>query len=161
MDTGQITLTELYDDCESSLRGYAVGLTHDPDHADDLVQETFIRAMGHLALLGQLKGPRQRAWLFRTLKNRLIDERRREQHLSHLLEQIATELPMYQSSPGHFVEEILDAAPEQYRELLYQRFIVGMNSSEIAAELDIPAATVRSRLHLARKWLRQHRSEWA
>jgi RNA polymerase sigma-70 factor (ECF subfamily) len=155
-----VTLADLYVEFESNLRGYAINLIHDPDRADDLVQETFIRAMGHLALLAQLKPYQQRAWLHRTLKNRFIDEQRREARREALLEQIATETPVQDFTAGTTVQEILDAVPAQYRDLLYERYILGKNSSEIASELDIPAATVRSRLHLARQWVRRHRADF-
>lgn len=155
-----MTLADLYDDFESNLRGFAINLTHDPDRADDLVQETFIRAMGHLTLLAQLKRHQQRAWLFRTLKNRFIDEERRDARREALLEQIAMETPVHDYTAGHIVNEILDAVPDQYRDLLYQRYILGKNSSEIAADLDVPPATVRSRLHLARKWIQRHRADF-
>ena len=155
-----MTLAELYADYETRLRSFAVSLTHDPDRADDLVQETFIRAMAHLPLLGQLNHHQRQAWLFRTLKNRFIDEQRREQRREALLEQVAAERPVQDFTAGQIVDEILNAVPDQYRDLLYQRYILGMNSSEIAADLDIPAATVRSRLHLARKWVQRNRGRF-
>ena len=155
-----MTLADLYADFESNLRGFAINLTHDPARADDLVQETFIRAMSHLTLLAQLKRHQQRAWLFRTLKNRFIDEERQNRRRQALLEQVATETPIQDFSAGQIVNEILEAVPDQYRELLYERYILGKNSSEIAAYLDVPPATVRSRLHLARKWIQRHRTDF-
>jgi RNA polymerase sigma-70 factor (ECF subfamily) len=152
-----VTFTELYTDYETNLRGFAISLTHDPDRADDLVQETFVRAMGHLTLLGQLNHHKRRAWLNRTLKNRFIDEQRREQRGQVLLEQVAAMTPVQDFSAGQIVGEILDAMPDQYRDVFYQRYMLGLNSAEIAADLGIPAATVRSRLHLARKWARRNR----
>ncbi len=151
-----MTFTDLYDDYESSLRGFAISLTHDPDRADDLVQETFIRAMGHVTLLRELNHHQRRAWLNRTLKNRFIDEQRRVQRGRELLEQVATTAPVQDFSAGRLAGEILDAVPDQYRDILYQRYLLGLNSVEIAADLGIPAATVRSRLHLARKWVQRN-----
>ncbi len=49
-----MTLADLYDEFEGWLRRYALRLAWEPDRADDLVQETFIRAMAHLPLLEQL-----------------------------------------------------------------------------------------------------------
>ena len=54
---------------------------------------------------------------------------------------------------------ILEQVPEQYRELLHEYYLMGKSTEEIACELGIPSATVRSRLFLARKWLRAHRKE--
>lgn len=50
-----ITLTDLYETYETPLRRFANGLTRNGPDADDLVQETFVRAMGHSALLETLK----------------------------------------------------------------------------------------------------------
>jgi RNA polymerase sigma-70 factor (ECF subfamily) len=58
------------------------------------------------------------------------------------------------------VHELLGSAPERYRQVLHRRFILGMTSEEIGRELGIPAATVRSRLYLARKWLRTHQPKY-
>ena len=113
--------------------------------------------MGNLTLLGQLNHHQRRAWLNRTLKNRLIDEQRREQRGQVLLEQVAAMAPVQDFSAGQVVGEMLDEMPDKYREVFYQTYVLGMNSVEVAADLGIPAATVRSRLFLARKWARRNR----
>jgi RNA polymerase sigma-70 factor (ECF subfamily) len=154
-----MTLTDLYEEYETKLHRYARRLTRDSDRADDLVQETFIRAMGHLELLGLLKSYQRRAWLHRTLKNLFIDEQRSRQRQQDLIEQLAQETPL----AGHLPPEVLspnpfDLVPERYRELVEKRYVLGMTSREIAEELGVPAATVRSRLHLALKNLRLQKS---
>jgi RNA polymerase sigma-70 factor (ECF subfamily) len=156
-----MTIGDLYEEFEGRLRRYAMGLAHDPDRADDLVQETLIRAMSHLELLAQLKGHQRRAWLYRVLKNLFIDEQRARQRQQALVVQLIQEnqevsyLPTEMMSPSVF-----ELIPARYRELLHQRYVLGMNSTEIGHELGIPAATIRSRLHLAIKWLRAHQSEF-
>jgi RNA polymerase sigma-70 factor (ECF subfamily) len=55
--------------------------------------------------------------------------------------------------------EMLDLVPERYRDVLYRRYLLGQTSEEISSAYGIPAATVRSRLYLARKWLRTHHPE--
>jgi RNA polymerase sigma-70 factor (ECF subfamily) len=155
-----LTLPGLYTQFASTLYRYAVGLTRDPDRGDDLVQETFMRAMGHMALLSELKVPQRRAWLYRTLRNLFLDQergrQRRETLVGHLIRQ-TEEIHNYLQP--HVISEVLDMIPERYREMLERRYLLGMTSQEIANELDIPAATVRSRFRLAYKWLRKHRSE--
>jgi len=158
--TSLITIADLYEHFETSLRRYAVSLAHDSDRADDLVQETFIRAWAHLQLLGQLNPHQRRAWLYRVLKNLFLDRERARQRQQALVQQLARERAftthpsLTLTSPG-----LLDRVPERYRELLHQRYILGMTSTEIGRQLGIPAATVRSRLHLAIKWLRAHPSQ--
>jgi RNA polymerase sigma-70 factor (ECF subfamily) len=154
-ESQQVTLTMLYREYETKLCRYASQLTHDADRAEDLVQETFIRAMGHLDLLGLLESYQQRAWLYRTLKNLFFDEQAARQRQHNLVEQLAWDIP----AAGYVPQELLspspfDLIPERYRELFEKRYVLGMTSQEIGDELGIPAATVRSRLHLALKKLR-------
>jgi RNA polymerase sigma-70 factor (ECF subfamily) len=155
-----IELTDLYDEYESMLYRYALGLARDRDRADDLVQETFIRAMGHLELLGLLKPHQRRAWLYRTLKNLFLDDLSARQRQENL----ATRLAWQTERSDHLPAEVMalnpfDLVPEQYREVVEKRYILGMNSQQIAQELGIPAATVRSRLHLAMKTLRLQKTK--
>ena len=154
-----MTLADLYDTFEGELHRHAVRLVRDWDQADDLVQETFIRAMAHLELLDQLNAYQRRAWLYRVLKNLFLDAqdtRRREQAL---IEQLTQEA-QFASDPWMEImsADLFERVPERYRELLRKRYLLGMTSEEIGHELGIPAATVRSRLHLAIKRLRANKS---
>ena len=154
-----MTLTDLYEEYETYLRSYALRLGHDAHQADDLVQETFIRAMGHLELLKLLKPHQRRAWLSRTLKNLFLDEQKARQRQEVLVDPLTWEnsaasyLPMEIMLPNPF-----DLVPAQYRDICKKRYILGMTSQEIATELGLPAATVRSRLHRAMKALRSQKS---
>jgi len=145
-----VTLTELYETYENKLRRYAARLAHDPHWAEDLVQDTFVRAMGHLDLLGTLKPYQQRAWLYRTLKNLFLDGLNARQRQQELLDQLAREPG---TSPS-LEDLVLSPDPfalvsERFRDVVVQRYVLGMNSREIGEALGIPAATVRSRLYLA------------
>jgi RNA polymerase sigma-70 factor (ECF subfamily) len=150
-----MTLADLYEEYEAALWRYARSLTQDGDRADDLVQEAFIRAMGHLGLLAMLKPYQRRAWLYQTLKNLFLDEQRARQRQEKLVEQLGQETPVEEFIPQEVtLTDPLRLVPERFRELVEKRYILGMNSQEIADEMGIPAATVRSRLHLALKDLR-------
>lgn len=153
-----MTLSDLYEQYEGQLRRYARRWTRDPHRGEDLVQETMVRAMDHLELLGRLKAYQQRAWLFRTLKNLYLDEERAFQREEALLGQMAHDLEL--TGKG-FEDELdlsnpFDLVPEKYRDLVRMRYEWGMNSRQIADELGVPAATVRSRLRLALKQMRLH-----
>ena len=150
-----MTLTDLYEEYEVQLRRYARRLTRDPHRVDDLVQETFIRAMGHLELLDLLEPHQRRAWLYRTLRNLFLDDESARQRQEALIEQMAQDVPV----AGYLPQEVIspnpfDLVPEKYRDLVEKRYVLGMTSQEIGEELGIPAATVRSRLYLALKKLR-------
>ena len=162
-----MTLTGLYQQFEKKLYRYATRLVHDSHKAEDLVQETFIRAIGHIELLGQLELHQRQAWLYRVLKNLFIDEQRAQQREQFLIEQLAQQAQLMEqlrlnSHPmlQVLLQDLFDQIPERYRELLHKYYVLGMTNKEIADELGIPAATVRSRLHLALKKLRANKSRF-
>lgn len=159
----EMTLADLYQEFEPKLHRCAIRLARDSNEADDLVQETFIRTMGHLELLRQLNGHQRQAWLFRVLKNLWLDQQFARQREEILMEQFAQQARF--STHRFILDELVsldlfDQIPEKYRELLHKRYVLGMNSQEIARELGIPAATVRTRLHLAIKKLRAKKSRF-
>jgi RNA polymerase sigma-70 factor (ECF subfamily) len=154
-----MTLADLYEAFEGELHRYAIRLVRDSDQADDLVQETFIRAMANLELLGQLNIHQRRAWLYRVLKNLFLDAQNRRRREQALMEQLTQEA-QFASDPWTEMmsPDMFELVPERYRELLQKRYLLGMTSEEIGTELGIPAATIRSRLHLAIKRLRAKKS---
>jgi len=156
-----MTFADLYGEFEEKLHAYALKLARDPHAADDLVQETFIRVLGHLPLLEQLNRYQRRAWLYQTLKNLFLDRRAARQREAALLARLAQEAEPYaEPDEGDLDSDLFALVPEPYRDLLEKRYRLGLTSREIANELGIPAATVRSRLHLAIKKLRARRSKF-
>ena len=155
-----LTVDDLYDQFGEALHRYAVGLSQDEDQADDLVQETLIRALAHLLLLERLNPHQQKAWLYKTLRNRFLDSERARRRRQNLLLHLAWEAKeATYMARALDLTEVLEQIPERYREVLERQHLLGMTSEEIGRKLGVPAATVRSRLRLARKWLRAHRSE--
>jgi len=156
----ELTIQDLYDLFEAKLHRYAVNLARDEDRADDLVQETLIRAMGNLMLLQRLNPYQRQAWMYRVIKNLFIDGERRRERQEALLEHLAWEAEL-DAAPATtmLAAEMIDLVPEQYRDVLHRRYVLGQTSEEIGNDCGVPAATVRSRLYLARKWLRTHHPE--
>ncbi len=155
-----MTLTDLYQDYEGKLKNYARRLTGDSQQAEDLVQDTFIRAMGHLELLKILKPHQQQAWLYRTLKNLFFDEQNARRRQAAFIEGLTQEI----SAATYLIEEVIspnpfELVPDRYRDLFRKRYVLGMTSQEIAKELGLPPATVRSRLHLALKEVRAKKAK--
>jgi RNA polymerase sigma-70 factor (ECF subfamily) len=161
-DDQALTVADLYQELEEGLHRYARNLTLDADRSDDLVQMTFIKAMAHLELLRRLNRYQRRAWLYQTLKNLFLDQLRtqlRERRLAEQLHRAALiEAQTDQSLALSY--GLLEAVPEKYHDLLYQRYVLEMTSEEIGQRIGVPAATIRSRLHLAIQWLRTHQSEF-
>lgn len=153
-----ITTAELFEEYETGLRRYAYRLAGDLDEANDLVSETFLRTYMHLALLGQLNPSQRKAWLYRVLKNRFIDEQRTRKREQALAAQLAWADNL--ASPAIYAPDAYAQVPAKYRELLQMHYTYEMTSEEIGQKLGVPAATVRSRLRLALQWLRAHPSNF-
>ncbi len=152
-------LEDLHEEFKEQLNAYALRLARDRQAAEDLVQEAFIRALGHLELLKILNPHQQRAWLFQTVKNLFLDRRamrlREEAAIAQMSLEMDTFIPPIE--PG-VMGELLDGLPESHRQVLEMRYVLGMNSTQIGEELGLPPATVRSRLHLAMARLRARKS---
>jgi len=155
-----VTVADLYETFQDDLHRRAVQLSRDPDAADDLVQDTMVRAMANLLLLDQLEMAQQRAWLFTTCRNLFLDRigaQKRRQVLQDGLQALGALAP---GSDGPVHPNPFEYVPEQHRRIVEMRYVQGMTSTEIGRELDTPAATVRSRLHLAIRKLRELRWQW-
>ena len=152
-----MTIEDLYEEHEESLQRQAFRLARDTDAAQDLVQETFVRALGHALLLAQLNRHQQRAWLGRTLRRLFLDRRAERLRQAALLELYGREAPTAVDPEEDAGFDPFDLAPAEDRELLEMRYRQGLSSAEIAAELDLPPGTVRWRLHRAVSRLRAHK----
>jgi RNA polymerase sigma-70 factor, ECF subfamily len=142
-------IEELYDTHAAGLRRFALSLTRESDEAEDLVQETFVRALAHNELLRILTPVKRKTWLYTVLKNCLVDRRRR-QKFETACDEAEFEIPLESCEVS-----LTDAAaavgllPANLRGVIVQKYWLGMTSTEIARGLRIPAATVRFRLHSA------------
>jgi len=142
------------------LRRFARYLARDADHADDLVQETLIRALGALPQLdpdGNL-----RAWLFTILQNVLRGEWRRRRRSPVRLDIPIENAPQPTRSGGQMesasLRELAAAIrelPPRFREVLMLCGVEGFDYEEAARILGIPVGTVRSRLSRARAMLKE------
>ncbi len=142
--------------------GLARSRTTSADQADDLTQETFLRAWQHFATLAPSEPLAQRAWLVRTLRNLATDAWRRQRVEAQARAQ-AADLP---EPRGHAelrldVLRALATLAEDDRELVVMRYLAQMNSREIGRVLGVPEGTVRRRLAECRAALAQRLSQWA
>jgi RNA polymerase sigma-70 factor, ECF subfamily len=156
-------IRELYSNYAKALHGYVEQFCPDRSSADDIVQETFIRAWRHLPQLSADDRP-IRPWLFRVARNLLIDANRAARARPVTVPEQAGE-----TGTDSGLEEILDrqlvsAALAQlspaHQTVLVQAFYRGGTMATVARELGIPHGTARSRLHYAldamRKQLEEH-----
>ena len=158
------------------LYNYALKMTGSPDDADDLVQETYLKAYRFWDKYE--KGTNIRAWLFRIMKNSFINRYRKEtrepdtvdyEDIQNFYNVIRAE----SADPNDLQEKIfgglldddvtraLESLPEDFRTVVILCDIEGLSYEEIAEFTECPIGTVRSRLHRGRKMLRAQLFEYA
>jgi RNA polymerase sigma-70 factor, ECF subfamily len=157
-----------------SLYGAALRMTRSPADAEDLVQETYLRAFRSWHQFEQ--GTNLKAWLFRILTNLYITSYRRKQrepamvstadsedfdlyaslaHQSEATSSRSAESIVLESLVDEDVKQALTDLPEQFRIAILLADVEGFSYREIADMLDIPIGTVMSRLHRGRKALQK------
>ena len=141
------------------LRRYARALTRDVARADDLVQSCLVRAIAKEHLWQP--GTDLRAWLFTILHNQNVNEVRRavREGVAVAVEDVAPVLTMPSSAGPRLqlrdLEHAIGLLPEEQRQVILLVGLEGMRYEEVAAVLDIPIGTVRSRLSRGREMLRK------
>jgi RNA polymerase sigma-70 factor (ECF subfamily) len=159
-DQQSLSIADLFEASRDRLFRYALSLCRRIDRVDDLVQETFLRALQHSQTLARMNGFQRDAWLKRVLRNRFFDEERSRRRANAAVIEMIRHAHRASDIAGLVrFDEILDRVPEQYHAVLEKRYRLGMNSTEIGEELGIPAATVRSHLHQGIRWLRDRMAE--
>ena len=139
----------------------AYRLTGDDEEARDLAQDVLIRL--HKGLR-RYKAGNFEGWLYRTTVNAFRDRLRKRKRLRE--DALPDEPPPLPSGERveeeiekrelhDVVQEALVKLPPEYREAVVLRDLEGRSYEEIAAILDVPAGTVRSRIHRGREALRQ------
>lgn len=159
-DAGEM-LAALYADYGSELRRFAERLTGDPGSAEDIVQETMLRAWRHPDRVSD-RTVAPRAWLY-TVARRLAIDRHRALR-ARPAEAVGLTVLAGQAAPDQ-----IDAAITQWdlasalarlrprdRDLLTARYLRDRGIDDIAADLNVPPGTVKSRLSAARDALRRN-----
>jgi RNA polymerase sigma-70 factor (ECF subfamily) len=158
----------------SGLYAAALRMTRNPSDAEDLVQETYLRA--YRGFGGFQVGTNLKAWLYKILTNTYINiyraKKRRpdEQALDELedfslyrriggLEAVAAdrspEAEVLDAIPEDSVRQAIEDLPEQFRMAVLLADVEGFSYKEIAEITDVPIGTVMSRLHRGRKQLQR------
>lgn len=130
--------------------------------AEDLAQETFLRAWRHFQTLADLEIPVQRAWLRRVLVNLANDAWQRNRTVtSHEEEWMAASAQTTDNSALRLdVARALSTLEEADREIAMLRYFLQMNSREIGELLNVPESTIRRRLMDCRRHLAEQLTAW-
>jgi RNA polymerase sigma-70 factor (ECF subfamily) len=152
----------------------AMRMTRNPADAEDLVQETYLRA--YRGFGGFKEGTNLKAWLYRILTNTYINiyrakkRRPQESELDDTEEFVlyrriggleaaeagrTPETEVLDAMPDDLVKEALESLPEQFRMAVLLADVEGFSYKEIAEIMDVPVGTVMSRLHRGRRQLQK------
>ena len=150
----------LYDKHAAELWRYAVRLTGDRARAQDVVQETLLKAWQHPEVTGDpARSPR--AWLFTVTRNMIIDDQRSARFRNESViadpDQIHDRAGPDEANSAMdrmLLSSALAQLSADHRTVIRRSYYEGWTTAQIAADLEIPEGTVRSRLHYAVRALR-------
>ncbi len=154
------------------LYGAAMKMTRNPQDAQDLVQETFMRAFQSFSSFTE--GTNLKAWLYRILTNAYINRYRKQQRQPYTdaVDELedwqlggaesmsapssqSAEAEAIERTPAKVVTQALEDLPEDRRMVVLLADVEGFRYQEIADMMDTPIGTVMSRLHRGRRQLRE------
>ncbi|MCR9101559.1 MAG: sigma-70 family RNA polymerase sigma factor [bacterium] len=159
-----------------ALYTFAYHLTYNEEDANDLVQETYLKAFRFIDSYNA--GTNAKAWLFRILKNAFINQYRKkskqptqvdyeeiinyhDEEESSLTSYHDLREEMFQGMMGDEVTNAINALPVDFRVVILLCDVEGFTYEEISKIVDIPIGTVRSRLHRARNMLKEQLKTYA
>jgi RNA polymerase sigma-70 factor (ECF subfamily) len=159
-----------------ALYNFGLRLTSDPNDAEDLVQDTIVKAYRFFS--SYEKGTNAKAWLFRILKNSYINNYRKKSkkpqqvdydEVSTFYETIRAERTdtsdledkMFRELIDDELSNALDNIPEDFRTVVLLCDVEDFTYEEIANMLDVPICTIRSRLHRGRNLLKAELMDYA
>lgn len=144
------------------LKPFALKLTKDQDEAKDLIQETMLKAFSNKEKFSE--GTNLQAWLYTIMKNTFITEYHRMVRRKTFIDTTdnlhfinSSESRIVNQALGAFTMENIQKAIENLKEefrIPFMMYFNGFKYHEIAEELDIPIGTVKNRIHIARKFLK-------
>ena len=153
------------------LYSYARRLTSNDSDAEDLLQDTYLRAYKGFGSF--TKDTNLRAWMYRIMTNTFINTYRKSKqapqvsdtpiddeiadiyYFGHIGSSQPAEAEFLSSLPDFEIKQALEAIPEHYRMPVLLADVEGFSYKEVSDFLDLPSGTVMSRLHRGRKILRK------
>ncbi len=157
-DNATALMQQLHDEHAAALWGFCLHLTGDAVRAEDVAQETLLRAWQRAEVLVESRGS-VRSWLFTVARNIVIDEWRTKRYQN---ERYTDQVP----EPGDPVDqtdallqswvvaEAITQLSSEHKAVLLESYYRGRSVAETARVLGVPEGTVKSRMHYALRALR-------
>ncbi len=146
-------VSDLYVRLKDDLFRFARSISRHEQEAKDLVQDAIEKSLGHPKILS-FPDYKQRAWFFRVMKNRLIDDRRKDERMMEWKDDL--DFTIQEVAVNNLeISELLSQLPQELSDLVFKRYWLGLSSQEIGEQLNFPASTVRYKLQIAIKRLRK------
>ncbi len=164
MSAETLNFNSLIEQYRTKLRAYAMGFTHDEDDADDLIQDTLMKAFTYFSNFKS--GTNFRAWLFTIMKNTFINNYRKATRTQGIViteDDISANNLMHSATSNlgelKFINEDIARALHTLPPNLYEPFMKyfeGYKYHEIAEAYQMPVGTVKTRIHHARQQLKKY-----
>ncbi|MFC6999186.1 RNA polymerase sigma factor [Rufibacter roseus] len=159
-----LEFTSVVEKLAPALRPAAYNLTRDADDAKDLVQETLLKAFANRDKFRA--GTNLKAWLYTIMRNTFINHYNKVTKRTSSLDTtehfqfspLDTKMTDSNRASGEFalndIYKAIELLPEEFR-VPFMMYYVGYKYLEISEKLELPIGTVKNRIHLARKELKQ------
>lgn len=152
------TLESIYTDFHSKLHRFIAGRVSDPDTAEDILQDVYLKI--HAKMDGLREEDRLESWVYQITRNAIIDYYRRarpkgQDELSESLASPPDDEPDAVSQLASSVKGMLGCLDDKYREALELTELQGLSQVELATRLDITVSGAKSRVQRAREKLKE------
>ena len=147
-------IEDLYGKFYKEILTYCTAMTKNKSAAEDLVQETYLRAFTHWKDLEDLSKSQCRSWLYKTARNLFIDQTRKQSHETPMEEEYFFLASFEEDLSQAAIAQLIARLPETERPIFIMRYFEGYNSKELGELFALPPATIRSRLASAKRRLR-------
>jgi RNA polymerase sigma-70 factor, ECF subfamily len=149
-------IIQLWEQYSGELIGYLQKATHGTGDAEDIASEVFLRVVKNKALLERMSSKQCRLWIYTTAKHIVIDIARKRKLESRIIP--PPDLTQDDLSVAT-VSQVIGMLPVDLQDLVAMRYFADMDSTAIGNALEIPPATVRTRLRKACALLRKYWNE--
>ncbi|WP_413378775.1 RNA polymerase sigma factor [Alkalihalobacillus sp. 1P02AB] len=150
-------MMEVYEQLKEDLKRFAYSIASHEQEGNDLIQDALEKALAQEELV-DWPIHKQKAWFYRVMKNRLIDDRRKRKRETEWEDGFE---PAFSTVGITHLEmvDLLKRLPRNESDIVFKRYWLGLTSTEIAKQLGKPPATVRYQLAKAIQTLRGYFEE--